>query len=380
MAHHFPALKTVAGLRPALLLTLVMTGACSDPAPEDSLILSAEAATEPAQRAPVDTVPQTLNVLTVTQATCDLTVAGFATASTQLADAGSTLTGAPSPAHLATAQSAWRQATSAWGAALPCLALPLVESAGRSHASRLARTAAGPAMAGFVDAIPGYDRSGLIHDQTVDLTMESLLQQHQLTDDGEVALGLYALEVLLFGVNGRESADFAGLPATAAPNIGPARRSAMSRLVASDLAQQGLAWNTYWHTSNRPLSPASASVDAAAERLATVLASWQSAARTLQNTMAQHEAGRPALALYARHDRLLLQGFQRTLASWWQAPEVLGLARAQGLDGSRWQAVGDMLAQPVTPADTLDWATAGERLDSTQQQLNFLLATLPEPS
>lgn len=63
---------------------------------------------------------------------------------------------------------------------------------------------------GYLDSLPDYPFSGLVNDLAVPLTIDSLRQQHGLTDLSEVALGFHALELLLWGVEGsRPATDFA---------------------------------------------------------------------------------------------------------------------------------------------------------------------------
>ena len=71
----------------------------------------------------------------------------------------------------------------------------------------LARTSAQPIQPGYLDRVGTYAYSGLVYDIGVQLTQENLRHQHQLTDEEEVVLGIYALEFMLFGENGKRSAN-----------------------------------------------------------------------------------------------------------------------------------------------------------------------------
>jgi len=70
----------------------------------------------------------------------------------------------------------------------------------------IARTSAQPIQPGYLDRVGAYAYSGLVYDIGVELTRENLRQQHQLTDEEEVLLGIYALEFMLFGENGSRAA------------------------------------------------------------------------------------------------------------------------------------------------------------------------------
>lgn len=61
------------------------------------------------------------------------------------------------------------------------------------------RIAAHPIQPGYLDYFGPYPYSGLVHDISVPLTPESLLNQHGMTDPEDVTLGIYAIEFLLNG-------------------------------------------------------------------------------------------------------------------------------------------------------------------------------------
>lgn len=56
-----------------------------------------------------------------------------------------------------------------------------------------------PILAGYIDTVAGYPRGGIVHDVNVELTAESLIQQHGLFDTTEATLGFHVLEFLLWG-------------------------------------------------------------------------------------------------------------------------------------------------------------------------------------
>ena len=61
-----------------------------------------------------------------------------------------------------------------------------------------------PIEPGFLDSIPHYNHSGLVNDLTIQINSETLRQQHQITDDSEVALGYHVLEYYAFTRNDDE--------------------------------------------------------------------------------------------------------------------------------------------------------------------------------
>lgn len=55
-----------------------------------------------------------------------------------------------------------------------------------------------PFLPGYVDALPDYPYSGLVHETGMDLTLNNLLEQHQLMDLESPALGFPVVETLLW--------------------------------------------------------------------------------------------------------------------------------------------------------------------------------------
>lgn len=56
-----------------------------------------------------------------------------------------------------------------------------------------------PILAGYVDSVGGYKAGGIVHDVNVELSPESLKQQHGLFDVTEATLGFHVIEFLLWG-------------------------------------------------------------------------------------------------------------------------------------------------------------------------------------
>jgi hypothetical protein len=85
-----------------------------------------------------------------------------------------------------------------------------------------------PIATGFLDSLPNYPGSGIVNDSTLDITSSILQEQHQITDESEVALGFHVLEYYAFK---RELGDFE----TAAPNL--QKRQQLIQLAAELLRQ-----------------------------------------------------------------------------------------------------------------------------------------------
>ncbi|MEX1056417.1 MAG: imelysin family protein, partial [Natronospirillum sp.] len=377
MAHHLltltPRQTRLCGLGGVLGLSLAL-GACSEPtstetaaAPETIETITPRTETQDRLHA------TTRSAFIFTLALCEDAVAAFRASSADLNTYLNEFTASPSETALMESRTQWRSTLQAWGTALPCLALALPDASPNSHAIRLARTAAGPVLAGFIDSVPGYQESGLVHDENVVLTLDSLQRQHQVTDDGETSLGLFTLEVLLFGVVPRRSVDFAVWPTTTEQP--EARRSTLLRLLASDLAQQGADWERYWQLNSAALVSDDISTRTAAEGLSLLLSSWRATladAATVANAQAQSN---PGIALNAEHDRVLLQGIQDALNQWWTANPVVALVQYHDISEPSWLA--GQTPQLSAEMSTEHWRSAAAELAVATAQLSELMALLP---
>jgi putative iron-regulated protein len=56
-----------------------------------------------------------------------------------------------------------------------------------------------PILAGYIDSVEGYTDSGIVHDINVELTADTVRQQHGLFGDTEATLGFHVIEFLLWG-------------------------------------------------------------------------------------------------------------------------------------------------------------------------------------
>lgn len=126
-------------------------------------------------------------------------------ATNRLADTITTYTDNPGPATLAAARTAWQAAHLAWHGGELWIRVLSPDSA-ETKAARY-RIDSWPILPGFLDGTATHPASGLIHDESLELTTATLLQEHGVTDLQEVALGLHAIEYYLWG---RPTADLVG--------------------------------------------------------------------------------------------------------------------------------------------------------------------------
>ncbi len=113
------------------------------------------------------------------------------------------------PNHLTNAQQMWLSAQNSW---LSCSLYrpnggPLDQPLNTDPFPLYERIGSWPVSAGFVDSLPDYPYSGIINSPAPEITRQELLDQHQLTAPNEASVGLYVIEVLLFGSHGERSAE-----------------------------------------------------------------------------------------------------------------------------------------------------------------------------
>ncbi|GMG87851.1 imelysin family protein [Biformimicrobium ophioploci] len=165
----------------------------------------------------------------------------------------------PDAARLDAVRNAWEKSHEAYMRALPWLRLAF---AAPEHAlegrAMLLQIDSWPVVPGYLDRVPGYPASGLVHDTALELTSGSLRKQHRLTADEEASLGFHVLELLLWGATGeRRAADFVAGSGGEAPQQAPAaRRRLLVQLVAGALAQDferlGKRWPPLANDLSRP--------------------------------------------------------------------------------------------------------------------------------
>lgn len=130
--------------------------------------------------------------------------------SQQLHHAISRLLDTPDQTQLLAAQKAWHKAAFTYQefslfAYLKADNSSLFKSIGDYHY----RIAAHPVQPGYLDAFGDYLYSGIVHDISMPLNKQTLIDQHGMTDLEDASLGFYAMEYMLFGYqNTRTSKDY----------------------------------------------------------------------------------------------------------------------------------------------------------------------------
>lgn len=107
---------------------------------------------------------------------------------------------APGPASLVAAQDQWHTCHRHWHHSAALRALGRASPDLFATLPRMEFLLAAPVVTpGYLDSVEHYPHSGIVNDTTVAINARSLRRQHGLTADSDVALGLYALEFLLWG-------------------------------------------------------------------------------------------------------------------------------------------------------------------------------------
>ena len=101
----------------------------------------------------------------------------------------------PTPEHLESARQAWQQAHEDW---LIWRLLQRIASHGHQSAASN-RIDAYPVLPGYLDQVPGYPASGLVHSE-VPLDFDTLIEAHQSIDLYYGVLGFHPLEFMLWGM------------------------------------------------------------------------------------------------------------------------------------------------------------------------------------
>lgn len=116
----------------------------------------------------------------------------------------------PTQENLNQAQTLWMRATIDYRGFNFFRHIGLVEPSIFARINRLDYQISGyPIQPGFLDTYGPYKYSGLVHDISFPVTEESLTNLHGLTDLGDIALGFYAIEFLLFNAGkARDINDF----------------------------------------------------------------------------------------------------------------------------------------------------------------------------
>jgi len=159
---------------------------------------------------PTETSPQTSTASETTQeyetASAQLWQAGAqaveqsALAASELASITNSFLDTPSNELLLAAQQAWKKTLLAYGNFYFYSELSIIHpEAFQLIREQQLRIAGNPLQPGYLDAFGPYAYSGLVHDLSIEITPNNLVPQNGLTDEGDICLGLYAIEFMLYG-------------------------------------------------------------------------------------------------------------------------------------------------------------------------------------
>lgn len=101
----------------------------------------------------------------------------------------------PSPEKLKDAQNTYNLLLSQWAQSLPYIYMTALTTQGAPLVNRIEKL---PMLPGYLDELPDYPYSGLVHDIMLPIQPESLKRLHTLDNDEQVIFGLSAIEFLLF--------------------------------------------------------------------------------------------------------------------------------------------------------------------------------------
>jgi putative iron-regulated protein len=118
----------------------------------------------------------------------------------------------PNATTLATLRTSWRQAYSdflktRFFGFLPISDPPDWQRQHIGNRGTLALLDTWPIEGGYIDYLPEYPYSGIVNDLTLELSADSLLSQHGLSDVSSASLGFHPMEFLLWGADGQRSAS-----------------------------------------------------------------------------------------------------------------------------------------------------------------------------
>lgn len=243
----------------------------------------------------------------------------------------------PSAAGLAQTQSSWQLAAEKWGMADLCSHRPLATDSATNFAARYQRTVAAPALPGYLDSIPDYTDTGIVNDNTVTLSLESLEVQHQISFEEEVALGLYAVEVLLFGVEPRSADDFI---MTTEEGASTTRRAGLLRLITNDLLTQAEIWHDNWPARISNVRRTYSTT----YQLTWLIDNWILALEKVARASARVLNEEPGLALHPMHDHVRFKGTLAALHDWMAQPDTLRIVETFELPMNEWQSTVEQTA------------------------------------
>ncbi|WP_221793114.1 imelysin family protein [Oceanobacter mangrovi] len=264
-----------------------------------------------------------------------------------LAGSVNQLLDSPDPIALANARQAWREAYSAWLRSRLYGYLPITDPvewqrAGQGYQTLLMQIDSWPIEGGYIDYLPDYPNTGIVNDLTINISRQTLLDQHGLSDPSAASLGFHVVEFLLWGADdSRQASDFLTLSQPAAATTDTTlvrnqqRRRQYLQLVVEILRQQLGELQQRWQTSDGYYARLLADTSSTAAVNAGLIAAYQ----LLHNEREKDSVGnqRSEFSHSSESDRqALLQGLQLWL---------LGEPQDQGVLPTILQQQPELLAQ-----------------------------------
>jgi len=113
------------------------------------------------------------------------------------------------------------------------------------------RINAWPLNEAFIDGVKGAPESGIVHDPSIDINRDALIERNAVTDEADVTTGYHAIEFLLWGQDHR--ADGPGQRPVTDYTTAPGRdRRAQYLRVVTGLLIEDLAWLVESWAPDRP--------------------------------------------------------------------------------------------------------------------------------
>lgn len=134
----------------------------------------------------------------------------------------------PDETTQAAVRSAWLEAHRSFSSLIP-----LIHIAGLD--AQLFAIDAWPMEPGFLDSLPEWPDSGIVNDFTLQITSAVLVEQHGITDPGEVSLGFHPIEYFMFA---RPVSDFIIPEAEGSERDRILRRRTTLQLMATNLSER----------------------------------------------------------------------------------------------------------------------------------------------
>ncbi|WP_108127469.1 imelysin family protein [Saccharospirillum mangrovi] len=217
-----------------LVMALAMViSACSDPEPEpidlDSLLSSETEEVEEVEKGPGFTAAAEL-----VRSTAQRQGAAILQACDNLNAGVTDFLAQPNETTRGLAQTAWHNCYEQWNRFRPFhqRAFTLTEQTEFRRLQSLINVR--PYQPGYIDGLPDYPYSGLIHESGLDLTLEHLVEQHQMMDAESPSLGFPVVENFLW----REPLVESWLPVAGADAAVVERRHRYLRLATDHLMGQ----------------------------------------------------------------------------------------------------------------------------------------------